>query len=190
MKKLNLTAITAAALAVITVAALAVITVTSVGTFAALSNTKSGTFTVTPSNKATAELNTPKEFAEMVSDGINKTQGNTEALKNGKAAKVVIPATVKGDYDFWYVLNGADVKVSGRYNYQSGNYEFVFTGRSKSSGNLIMTYLDNGRKQLAYIPLAVDKDLNVTQSGAVMYETTDITVRNRFANISNAFTLC
>lgn len=103
---------------------------------------------------------------------INQVQPSNQIVTqvNGRAAQVKIPAVVKGDYNFWYVYNGAQVGVSGRYNYSTHNYEFTFTGKAKSSGNLAMTYLSNGQKKTAIIPLSVDSNLNVTVTGKIIYK--------------------
>ncbi|MCQ2514593.1 MAG: hypothetical protein MJ089_05860 [Ruminococcus sp.] len=101
----------------------------------------------------------------------NQTQPTNQIVSqiNGKSAQVKIPAIVNGDYNFWYVYNGAQVSVSGKYNYSTHNYEFAFTGNAKSSGNLAMTYLSNGQKKTAIIPLTVDSNFNVTV-GNIIYK--------------------
>lgn len=126
----------------ITAMALAAITISSVGVLGASAYANSNQ--VQPSNQIVSQI-------------------------SGKTAQVKIPATVKGDYNFWYVYNGAQVGVSGKYNYTTHNYEFTFTGKAKSSGNLAMTYLSDGVKKTAIIPLSVDSNLNVTV-GNIIYK--------------------
>lgn len=108
----------------------------------------------------TSKRNEPKETQSQQETTIANTL-------NGTPYKYVVSANVKGNYNYWYVLNGANVKVSGTYNYQTKQYTFNIIGLGASTGKIELSYLTDGNKVTDSIPVAVDKNGNVTLTGNI-----------------------